>query len=120
MTASERTGIRELKMSGWVRNNLPDSCFGFLVTDLDFIMYNFNTKKIMLLEIKTRNSQPKKWQRRIFQDLARWIKNGIDSDWEFLGFHLIVFENTFFDDGKCYWDNKLSNEDEIRKILGRI
>ena len=45
MTRQENTGIRDLTFSGWVRENLPNSATGFMVTDIDFYMYNYKTKK---------------------------------------------------------------------------
>jgi hypothetical protein len=117
MTRSEITGIRELKFSEWIRNNLPDSKLGFMVSDLDFILYNYKTKKIMLLEIKTRNTQLKTWQNILFNNLAKWIAAGIDDDWEFLGFHIIIFQHTFFNDGKAYLDNKEITECELINFL---
>ena len=99
MTRKELTNTRDLTLSGWIREKLPDSSTGFLVSDLDFILFNYKTKKIMLLEIKTRNSQMKQWQNILFTNLNNWIKKGIDTDWKFLGFHTLRFENTFFNDG---------------------
>jgi hypothetical protein len=117
MTRPEYSHKRDLTMSGWIREKLPDSSFGFLVTDLDFILYNWQTKKIMLLEIKTHNKEIATWQLNIFNNIAKWIEIGIDKDWEFCGFHIIKFENTFFNDGKVYFNNKLSTEEEIKQKL---
>ena len=41
MTKPEITGKRDLTFSRWIRNNLPDSQDGFLVTDLDFLLCNY-------------------------------------------------------------------------------
>jgi len=107
-------------MSGWIRKNLPDSSLGFMVTDLDFILYNYNTKKFMLLEVKTRNAQLRKWQENIFNNLSKWVKQGIDKDWTYLGFNVIKFESTFFNDGKVYWNNQETTEEDLIKKLGCI
>ena len=120
MTRPEITGIRDLTFSNWIRNNLPDSSFGFMVTDLDFILYNYNTKRIMLLEIKTRNTNLKIWQENIFNNLSRWINNGIDKGWEYLGFNIIKFQNISFNDGKCYLNNKEISEIELKRFLSKI
>lgn len=120
MTRPEFSGVRDLKMSGWIRQNLPDSSFGFYVTDLDFILYNWQTKKIMLLEVKTRNGEIKKWQKTIFIQLERWIRKGIDDGWAFLGFSTIKFENTFFDDGRVFLNGTLATEEQIKKYLSSI
>ena len=120
MTRPEFSHTRDLTFSGWIRKNLPDSSFGFLVTDLDWILYNFTTKKIMLLEVKTRNANLKIWQQTIFNNLAKWIKQGIDKDWTFLGFHIVKFENTFFSDGRCYFDNVEISEISLIEFLSKI
>lgn len=117
MTRKEITGIRSLDFSQWVREKLPDSSTGFCASDLDFILWNWKTKKVMFLEIKTRNSYPKYFQKSMYNNLHKWIKNGIDADWKYYGFHLIVFENTTFEDGKCYLDNEEISEQELIKFL---
>lgn len=117
MTRKEITGIRSLDFSKWVRNNLPDSDTGFSVSDLDFVLWNWKTKKVMLLEIKTRGSQPKKNQLEMWRNLHKWIGKGIDNDWNYLGFHLVVFENTNFEDGKCCLDHNVISEKELIEFL---
>jgi len=117
MTRREISNTRDLTFSGWIRKNLPDSATGFLVSDLDFILFNYKTKKIMLLEIKTRGIYPKTWQGKLFNNLDKWIKNGIDKDWQYLGFYLLRFENTFFMDGKCFLRDKEISEEELITFL---
>ena len=118
MTRQEITKNRPLDFSGWIRTNLPDSSSGYLVSDLDFILYNYKTKKIALCEIKTRNKEIKTWQSMMFRFIHNCIKKGKPEDWCYLGFFLIRFENTFFSDGKVYLNNKLSSEEEIKLSLG--
>ena len=117
MTRKEVTGIRDLTFSGWIREKLPDSKTGFSVSDLDFILWNWRTKKVMMLEIKTRNSKPRTGQKIMWQNINKWIDNGIDNDWNYLGFHLIQFENTNFDDGKCFLNYKEIKEQELINFL---
>jgi len=117
MTRKECTNIRDLTFSNWVRENLPDSSTGFLASDLDFILQNYKTKKIMLLEIKTRGTDLKSWQKNLFRNMHNWIVKGITKDWEYLGFHVIMFENTNFNDGKVFFDYKQSSQETIKKIL---
>jgi len=45
MTRKEFSNIRDLTFSQWIRNNLPDSSCGYMVSDLDFILQNYKTKK---------------------------------------------------------------------------
>ena len=89
MTRQEFLGNRDLTFSGWVRKNLPDSSKGLMISDLDFILQNYKTKTLMLLEVKTRNSDLKTWQKKLFENLNKWTAKGIDDGWNYLGFHII-------------------------------
>ena len=53
----------------------------------------------------------------MWRNIHKWIKKGIDKNWTFLGFHLIQFENTQFDNGKCFLDNKEISEENLIKFL---
>lgn len=71
----------------------------------------------MLIEVKTRNANLKTWQSMLFNDMANWIRNGIDKSWSFEGFHVIRFEKTGFHDGQAYLDDEPKTEKEIRAFL---
>lgn len=117
MTKKEMTGIRDLTFSAWVRENLPDSSTGYMASDLDFIFWNYKTKKVMLIEIKTRNADVKTWQKIMWSNIDKWIKNGIDSNWTYLGFNFIQFERTNFEDGRCYLNGNEISELELIQVL---
>lgn len=117
MTRPEYSGVRSLEFSQWIRTNLPDSNTGFLVTNLDYILINYKTKQIMFVEEKTNNAPIKKWQQINFDLLARWVSRGVDSDWTFKGFHVVIFENTSPSDGKIYFDGKEINEGDLKTVL---
>lgn len=116
-TRKEITGIRDLTFNNWIRNNLPDSNTGFSASDLDFILWNWKTKKVIMLELKSRNSYPRKGQKMMWHKINNWMIKGVDDDWTYLGFHLIVFENTSFEDGKCFLNNKEISEIELINFL---
>lgn len=105
------------KFNSWVRNKLPDSSSGYSASDLDFILWNWKTKKYMLLEIKSRNAKCRTGQHYMWKNLHHWLKRGTTEDWEYKGFHLITFENTSFEDGKCYYDTKEITEIDLIKKL---
>lgn len=117
MTKLEVTGKRDLTFSSWIRSSLPDSSTGFLVTDLDFIVFNYKTRKILLLEVKTRSANIKFWQKSIFELLDRWLVAGIDKEWHYYGFHTLIFENTSFKDGRCYLDGEEITESFLISFL---
>lgn len=120
MTRPEITGIRPLDFSKWIRQHLPDSSTGFAVSDLDFIIWNWKTRDVMLIETKTRNAEMKPAQRIMFELLAKWIAKGLDSDWTFHGFHFIKFENTWFHDGFVYLNGEVITEMELQEKLSNF
>lgn len=125
-TKKEKTNIRDLFFSGWIRENCPDSKNGFMVSDIDFVLFNFYEKKIIIVEEKQKcgqgdedylKSKIPEWQRNMYVRFQNWITKGIYKDWTFLGCHLIQFENTCFADGKCYLNYEETSEAEIKKLL---
>jgi len=122
MTRQETTGVRDLAMSQWVRDKLPDSKTGFYtVTDLDFILYNYKYKKLMLVEVKTRKGRMSFSQRETLTLLDKIVKEGsITSGIKYYGFHCIRFESTCFADGRCMFDDKLISETELIKTLSMV
>jgi len=122
MTRKEQTGVRNLDFSGWIREKLPDSKTGFMVSDLDFIFYNYKTKKLMLVEVKTRKGKMRTWQERLFIMLDKLIKaSAADFGIKYYGFKCIRFESTSFKNGRCVVDGivnrKVVTESELIKIL---
>jgi hypothetical protein len=119
-TRPEQSGKRNLDFSIWVKENLPDSYEGFRVSDLDFILANINTKKIMLLEQKNYVGRSRKWQKELFSYVDKWISSGIrneNPDWEYLGFHMVVFEKTFPENGQIWFDGILVTKQELTNKL---
>ena len=117
MTRREITGKRDLSFSSWIRDKLPDSSTGFLVSDIDFVLFNYKTKKVAIVEVKTRNADLKRWQKEFYRNLHNWIKNGVSDGWVYKGIYVIQFENTCFDDGICYLNYKPVSEQKIIEEL---
>lgn len=120
MTRPEYSGFRDLRFSGWIRENLPDSYEGFRVSDLDFIIANVKSKCFMLLEVKTRGAEVKPWQRDLLGLLHVSISAGVriaKPSWNYQGLHVVTFGNTFFDDGPVYLDGQEMDEDGLRWFL---
>ena len=118
MTRLEMTGERDLTFSSWVSENLPDSSTGWVTSDIDWYMYNYKTKKCCIVETKTRNANLTYAQKQMYDNLSKWIGEGAKKDgWDYTGFYVIKFENTWFDDGKVFINGKESSEEEIREIL---
>ena len=119
-TKQETTGKRDLKFSQWIRDHLPPSREAFMVSDLDFILWNYKNKKMMFIEVKTNSHQPYQFQRIMFNHIAKWIKAGLpqcNDGWQFLGYHEIVFERKHFDDGQCWLNHQAVTEQELISFL---
>src|SRR5574341_779912 len=103
MVRKEITGQRSLDFSRWIRKNLPDSATGFMVSNQDWVFWNFKTRRLIFAEEKTRQGELAPWFRRLIRDVFHPAlrefcpKHGID----YRGYHLIQFENTCVDNGKA-------------------
>ena len=117
MTRKENSGVRDLTFNNWIREKLPDSATGFMVSDIDFFMYNWKTKRCMFIESKSHNSTMREWQIRMYSMLTSWVKKGIDGEWTFYGYHVVTFENTSFNNGKVSLDGKEVTENELTDFL---
>tara|TARA_B110000858_G_scaffold149268_1_gene169747 strand:- start:221 stop:586 length:366 start_codon:yes stop_codon:yes gene_type:complete len=117
MTKQEKHGIRDIKFSQWIRKSLPDSSTGFSVSDIDFMLWNWKTKRFALLEIKCRNVEIGKGQKIMLQNIHRWIKNGLDNGWKYHGYHLVTFEGDTFENGKVYLNKKETTEKDLIDFL---
>ena len=119
MTKPEGTGLRASCLSGWIRNNCPDSKTGFLVSDIDFILINKQTKSMMCIEEKCFERNVDFWFHKnikyiVATALNEWCKN---NGWNFKGFNIIQFENTGPDDGKILYNGQIVTNDTLRKKL---
>ncbi|HUS99891.1 MAG TPA: hypothetical protein VMY59_06190, partial [Candidatus Thermoplasmatota archaeon] len=109
------------EFSHWLRqqeNCLPSKnatdCFTF--HNLDYIEYCYKGKnkgKWMLIEEKRYSSDIRYSQEQIFKQL----ESVYFVDRNFLGCHLIQFENTNPEDGKIYIDYEENTLDELIKFL---
>jgi len=122
MTRKEQTGKRSLEHSGWIREKLsdPEKGTGNCIGNLDWIHWNYKTRRLILLEEKTHNAEygtpgHNQWH-KIFMEtvmvpaLEQYCPN---HDIDFRGFHVIIFEGTCAKDGRIYLDNKEISEDEL-------
>jgi hypothetical protein len=120
MTKQETHGIRSNRLSNWIRQECPDSKDGFVVSDLDFVLMNYKTKQLILLEEKLRGAEPSFSQHYMLEKLNSWIAAGIKQDeeeWTFHGTHLIQFEKEDVGDGWIKIDKKLVTKEQLKKFL---
>ena len=119
MTRPEITGKRSLAFSKWIKDKLPDSETGYLVYNLDFILWHKDERKLILIEEKTRFGElAQAFRMLMINVIAPALRNyAKENEIDFRGFMLIQFENTCPSDGKIYLNDKEISEEELIKIL---
>lgn len=101
----------ERSFSRWLREELPDK--KFLVSNIDFVLEDWQTKTLMLLEMKTYKKTIRPAQRILYENLCRWIRKGMEPQWKLIGWFTITFEKSCFDDGKCWINDVEVTEDQL-------
>jgi hypothetical protein len=99
----------------WLREQ-PEICSsaGYVATNLDYIWGNYKTGEWMLIEEKRHNRKPTWSQKKQFEILH----NAAKYDENYIGFYVVVFENTSPIDGDIYINNLLVSSDELIDFLG--
>lgn len=116
---------RNLAFSDWMRENLPKSDTGLNIFDIDFIVYNTKSKKLIIIEKKCfkekeyHGSEVNFSQRFLLKMVYKLFKQLPDQfkDWEFVDMNLIQFDGYDFNTGKCYLDYNEISEQELKKYL---
>lgn len=104
-------------LSNWLYEHLPESSEWTLISDIDFIICNYKTKRFMLLELKTRWAEIKKWQRDLYKMLHNRLKASFDDWWTYMWVHLIKFQWDNFYDWEVTLDWNRTNEYELQQFL---
>lgn len=113
----------------WTATNLP-TANNYFITDIDMIIRS-RSGQIMIVEIKRRNATVNGHQRTTYEILDQCLQAGIDAHkagfvlpsmqypvkLQYLGFHVLQFENTTFEDGPIYWDGQQISVDQVKQIL---
>lgn len=110
---------RQLRFHDWIRDNCPKPETHYTVFDVDIVLRNHETCKLMFIEQKIFGGTVSEYEKCTIDDIKKFIVAGIYFfvGWEFLGYHIVVFEKTCFDDGKCWLDGKEITEAEMEKFL---
>lgn len=87
---------KSTKMNDWIRMCCKPPKEGLLVSDLDFIFFDFKKRRMKLIEVKTYNAKIKDWQRRLYKRIDSALKNKkheCGDYFEYEGFFLIVLSD---------------------------
>ena len=131
-TTEERTGYRELRFSQWIRENLPSSrrpsCF--TVFDVDFVLRNYNTRRLAFVELKCYQSEPRPGQRLTMELIDEIMRLGTQARnehyghqsmaWTYCGYWLLQLEYTRPDEGRIWLNGYELTEGQLKHYLGQI
>jgi hypothetical protein len=119
----DQVGKKGHEFNLWMRNILPSSHQGLLLTDIDMVLMNYKSKQFMMLEIKTgwnENSAPKQsGQYSILAFIDSCIKSAQQREYTYLGTHLIKCTGRYPGEGLIYWDKETESitQQELIKRL---
>ena len=110
----KRNDDKSMEFGLWLRSQEQiDSKLGYVATNVDYLWRSYKTDKWMLIEEKRFGRSVPLWQSQCFKILDLACSRNRD----YLGFHMLIFENTNPDDGKMWWDGKEIDKDELLEIL---
>jgi len=94
-TRIEMTGKRSLDFSHWLREKCRDSSTGLIATDIDFFLQDYKMKKLMLLEVKTRNARPRPSQWKQLRVIDAFVRYGAEYyGYDYWGLYVIKLSGT--------------------------
>ena len=94
-----------------------DANKGFVFIDIDTILRNYHKQTIALLEIKCKTAPLSYAQEKTFNEIDAALKRGMGDGWQYIGFFLLQFEHTSFDNGKAWLNEQLITGDEFKTWL---
>ena len=99
------------RFSDWIRERCPDSRTGWTCSDVDFVIHQYKSKHVVLLEVKRWRTGRLKGkvqtgQAHILRMVHSCMRHGINElykDYTYHGIWLVQFDRTWFDDGLCWF-----------------
>ena len=110
--------------SNRLHDNLPDSAHGVIISNIDFVICDYQTKKFIIIELKTKWNQMQPRQKNLYNMLHKRLMHTNEwfDDRTFVWTYCICFEWTTFQDGwvTIQWTNILKkpvDEDTLKSTL---
>lgn len=122
MSSSEFVSKYESFFQNRLFSNLPKSSEGVIISNIDFVICNYKTKKFILVELKTKGNEMKNWQKWLYNMLHRRLMhtNNLDNR-SFEGTYCIRFMGENFSDPVfIQWTNikeKRIDEETLKSTL---
>ena len=103
-------------------SNLPKSSEGVIISNIDFVICNYETKKFIIIELKTKWNDMKLWQKQLYNMLHKRLMHTNDlDDRSFQWTYCIRFMGENFSDPVfIQWTNikeKRVDEETLRNTL---
>jgi hypothetical protein len=100
MSSNEFTSKYEQFFSNRLFASLPSSSEWTIISNIDYVICDYKTKKFFLLELKTRWNQMKDRQKWLYNMIHKrlWRTNEWVDDWKFVGTYCVCFAWTNFYD----------------------
>lgn len=103
--------------SNFMYNFRQDANEGFTFIDIDTILRNYAKQTFALLEVKCKTAPLSYAQGKIFNELDNFLKRGVCCGWNYIGFYLLQFEGTSFDDGAAFLNGQLITGEAFKTWL---
>lgn len=105
-------------------SSLPSSAEGTIISNIDYVICDYKTKKFFLLELKTRWNQMPQRQKNLYNTIHKRLRrtNEWVDDWKFVWTFCVQFAWTNFYDWPVtiHWTNILKkqvDEETLKCIL---
>lgn len=119
----EEVSKYETFFSNWLSENMPPVSNWYFISNIDYLLFNYFTKKFVLLELKTRWNNITEWQKNMYNMLHKRLSATNWTDWYiYIWTYLITFTwDDFYDwivSVKWSWINRVNlQEYELKSLL---
>lgn len=85
---------KSTQMNDWIRMMCKEPQDGLLVTDLDFIFYDYKLNRMKMIEVKTFGAKIKDWQLNIYKTLDLGLRSMPKTPQtpEYEGFYIVTMD----------------------------
>ena len=96
-----------------------DANEGFTAVDIDWILRNHKKRTLALIEVKTRNGLKTYAQTIIFKEIDTMLRASAKTaaNYQYIGFFTLTFENTSFENGNAFLNDKEITKEYFNKWL---
>lgn len=93
----------EREFSNWLKSMLPKSSEWINISDIDFLIQNYKTKKFLIIELKTKWNEMPFWQKSIYNMLhKRLVFSNKEDERNYMGMYLLQFSWNNWEDSIVY------------------